>query len=81
MEVYLPKLEKIYQKFSGYLLIMDMKIKGIESILINEMLIKLYNEFGSMDEIVYFIDENCTNELKSALDAGFMIKDIYKCIL
>lgn len=53
--------------------------KGIESILINEMLIKLYNEFGSMDEIVYFIDENCTNELNSALDAGFMIKDIYKC--
>jgi len=57
----------------------EYKNKGIESILINELLMQLYNEFGAIEEIVYFIEENCTGELNSALNAGFEIKDKYKC--
>lgn len=52
---------------------------GIDAILINEMLMQLYNEFGDVKEIVYFIEEDCTEELNSALNAGFQIKDKYKC--
>ncbi|WP_156456432.1 GNAT family N-acetyltransferase [Abyssisolibacter fermentans] len=52
---------------------------GIESILINEMLMQLYNEFDAIKEIIYFIDEDCTDELNSALTAGFEIKDKYRC--
>lgn len=62
----------------------EYKNKGIESILINEMLAKLYNEFGSIKEILYFIDESSTDELNFALNAGFWIKEkyrLYKCIL
>jgi GNAT superfamily N-acetyltransferase len=62
----------------------EYKNKGIESILINETLMQLYNEFGSLREILFFIDEDCPGELNSALDAGFKIKEkyrLYKCIL
>ncbi|WDV47851.1 hypothetical protein PV797_09200 [Clostridiaceae bacterium M8S5] len=52
--------------------------KGIESILINEMLSTLYNEFGMVKEIVYFIDENSADELNAALKAGFEITDKYR---
>ncbi|WDV47854.1 hypothetical protein PV797_09215 [Clostridiaceae bacterium M8S5] len=58
--------------------------KGIESALINEMLIELYNEFGKIEDIAYFIDENSTDELNAALQAGFEITDkfkMYKCRL
>ena len=52
---------------------------GIESILINDMLMQLYNEFGAIREITYFIVEGCAEELNSALAAGFEIKDKYRC--
>lgn len=55
------------------------KNKGIESILINKMLTQLYNEFGAIKEIVYFIDENSTDELNSALAAGFEVQAKYRC--
>ncbi|WP_142413883.1 hypothetical protein [Hathewaya massiliensis] len=55
------------------------KNKDIESILINEMLTKLYNEFGAIKEIVYFIDENSTDELNLALAAGFEVQAKYRC--
>lgn len=58
--------------------------RGIESILINEMLTQLYNEFGSIKEILFFIDEDSTDELNLALNAGFEIKEkyrLYKCTL
>lgn len=57
----------------------EYKNKNIESILINEMLMQLYNELGSVKEIIYFINEDCTDELNSALNAGFRIKDKYRC--
>ncbi|WP_066498260.1 GNAT family N-acetyltransferase [Abyssisolibacter fermentans] len=53
--------------------------KGIGSILINDMLMQLYNEFGAIKEIAYFIEEDCTDELNSVLAAGFEIKDKYRC--
>lgn len=57
----------------------EYKNKGIENILINEMLSQLYYEFGALDEILYFINEGCDDELKVALDLGFEIQDNYKC--
>lgn len=62
----------------------EYKNKGIESILINEMLMQLYNEFGSLREILFFIQEDCPDELNIALTAGFEIKEkyrLYKCTL
>ena len=58
--------------------------KGIESILINEIIMQLYNEFENVKEIIYFIDEEDTDELNIALREGFEIKGrprTYKCIL
>lgn len=58
--------------------------KGIESILINEMIMQLYTEFRTIKELLYFIDEDSTDELNTALSAGFQIKGrprTYKCIL
>lgn len=57
----------------------EYKNKGIESILINEMLTQLYNEFGTIKEILFFIDEDSTDELNLALTAGFEIKEKYRC--
>lgn len=57
----------------------EYKNNGIEGILISEMLVQLYNEFGAIKEIVYFIDEDCPDVLNSALTAGFEIKDKYRC--
>lgn len=57
----------------------EYKNKGIESILINETLMQLYNEFGSLREFLYFIDEDSLNELNAALNAGFEIKEKYRC--
>lgn len=68
----------------GLLVDKEYKNKGVESILINEMLMQLYNEFGSLKEILFFIDEDCPDELNAALTAGFEIKEkyrLYKCIL
>lgn len=57
----------------------EYKNKGIESILINETLMQLYNEFGSLREFLYFIDEDSLDELNAALNAGFEIKEKYRC--
>lgn len=57
----------------------EYKNKGIEGILINEILFQLYNEFGTVDEVIFFINEDCTIELNAALAAGFEIKDKYRC--
>jgi len=57
----------------------EYKDKGVEGILINEMLMQLYNEFGAVEEVVYFIDEDSNEELNSVLAAGFQIKDHYRC--
>ncbi len=57
----------------------EYKNKGIESILINEMLMELYNEFGSVKEILYFVDEDNSDELNFVLNAGFDIKERYRC--
>lgn len=62
----------------------EYKDKGIESILINEMLTQLYNEFGTIKEILFFVDEDFTNELNLVLDAGFEIKEkyrLYNCMI
>ena len=56
------------------------KNKGIESVLIDEVLMQLYKEFGSIKEVVYFIDEeDSTDEFNAALKAGFNITDTYRC--
>lgn len=55
------------------------KNKGIDSVLIKETLMELYNEFGSLKEILYFIDEDSPDELNIALEAGFEIKEKYRC--
>lgn len=73
------KVGKDISEVFGVFIDEEYKNNGIESVLINEMLIQLYNEFGSVYEIVYFIDENYTDELNSALNAGFEIKDKYRC--
>ncbi len=53
--------------------------KKIESILINDMLLELYNNFGAIKELIYFINDDCHDELHSALNAGFEIVDKYRC--
>jgi ribosomal protein S18 acetylase RimI-like enzyme len=52
----------------------EYKNKGIESILINEMIMQLYNEFRTVKELLYFVDEDSTDELNIVLSAGFVIK-------
>lgn len=73
------KTGKDISEVYGLFIDKEHKNNGIESILINEMLMQLYNEFGAIKEIAYFIDEDCTDELNSALTAGFEIKDKYRC--
>ena len=43
------------------------------------MLTRLYNELGEVKEIVYFIEEDSTNELNAALTAGFEVQAKYRC--
>lgn len=57
----------------------EFKNMNIESILINHMVSKLNDVYDSPKELLYFIEECSTDELNSALDAGFYIKDKYKC--
>lgn len=57
----------------------EYKNRGIESLLINEMLMELYNEFGSIKEILYFVDEDNGDELNFVLNAGFKVKEKYRC--
>lgn len=57
--------------------------RNIHDILLAEVLMQLYNEFGGVKEITYLIDEDSSEELSSALSAGFSITDTcrcYKCI-
>ncbi len=49
-----------------------------EKALINQLLLALYNEFGALDEVIFFIDEGSGSELDLALGAGFKIKDRYR---
>lgn len=73
------KVVKDMAEVFGLFIDEEYKNKGIESLLINEMMVQLYNEFGEIKELVYFIDENCTDELTYVLNAGFHIKDKYRC--
>lgn len=62
----------------------EYKNKGIEGVLIDEMLMQLSNKFGTVKEVLYFIDEVNQDELNAALAAGFTIDDtyrLYKCLL
>ena len=42
------------------------------------MMTSLYNEFGSIKEILYFIYKDSRDELDIALSAGFEIKEEYR---
>lgn len=57
----------------------EYKEKSIESMLIQEMLRELYEELGSIKEMIYFIDDNELDELKAAINAGFRVEDRYRC--
>lgn len=57
----------------------EYKDGNIEGILIDELLMQLYNEFGTLKEVLYFIDEDNTEELNSALATGFSVNDTYRC--
>lgn len=57
----------------------EYKNNGIEGTLVNEMLVQLYNEVGCVKEILFFIDEDCDYKLNIALNAGFKIKEKYRC--
>lgn len=62
----------------------EYKQQGIEKDLINEMLAGLYNEFGQVEEILFFIDEKSSYDLEIALEIGFEVKEkykLYKCTL
>jgi len=73
------KITKDMTEIFGLFIDDEYKGKNIESILIDEALMQLYKEFGSLKEILYFIDEDSTEELNSALAAGFKINDTYRC--
>lgn len=60
------------------------KNKGIELLLINQTLDRLYEQFGSLDKFMYFIDEDSEHEMKAALASGCHLADhcrIYKTLL
>lgn len=57
----------------------EYKYKNIERILIDEVLMQLCSELGILKEIIYFIDEDNTKELDTALAAGFSVSDTYRC--
>ena len=57
----------------------EYKDGNIEGILIDELLMQLYNEFGTLKEVLYFIDEDNTEELNSALATSFSVNDTYRC--
>lgn len=57
----------------------EFKGKGIENILVNHMISKLNKIYSLPTEVLYFIDEIEKYELQVALDAGFKVKDIYRC--
>lgn len=73
------KTGKVISEVYGLFIDKEYKNIGIESKLINVMLIQLYNEFGSVKELLYFIDEGSTDELNIAMFEGFEIKETYRC--
>lgn len=80
-EIYGSIFVKIGKKISEVIgLFIDKRYrnKGIEYILLNEMLAELYNEFGTVKEILYFIDKDSIDEMDIALQAGFEIVEEYK---
>lgn len=42
-------------------------------------MMQLYKELGTIKEVLYFIEEDSTDELRAALSAGFKIMDTYRC--
>ncbi len=76
--VFVKTAKEIAEVF-GLFIDHEYKDRNIESILIDEVLMQLYNEFGRLKEVLYFIDEDSTEELNSALAAGFNINDTYRC--
>ncbi len=73
------KADKDISEVIGLFIDKEYKNKGIENTLINVMLPQLYKEYGSVKEILYFIDEDSTDELNIALTEGFEIKETYRC--
>lgn len=47
--------------------------------LINQLLVELYNEFGALEEIIFFIDEEDSIALSLTLRASFEVNDSYRC--
>lgn len=73
------KTSKNISEIFGLFIDKEYKDNGIEGDLVNEVLMRLYNEFGTVKEVVYFIDEESQDELNSALKAGFQVQDQYRC--
>lgn len=68
----------------GLFLDEEYKNNGIERALIDEIIIRLYDEFKTIKELIFFVDEGDEYELDIAQSAGFEIKGrprTYKCIL
>jgi len=55
------------------------KNKGIEVLLLKTLLSKLIHKHGSLDEVLFFVDDDNGEELTIALEAGFVIKESYQC--
>ncbi len=73
------KISKESSEIFGLFVDHGYKNKGIENILVDEVLMQLYNEFDELKEVAYFIDEDNTDDLNLALAAGFNINDTYRC--
>ncbi len=73
------KFDKELSDVVGLFIDEEYKNKGIESMLLSEMLVQLYNECGAVKEVLYFIDEDSNEELKTALNQGFKVKENYRC--
>lgn len=55
------------------------KQKGIESILIHELLYQISEQYGEVGEVLYFVDEEDKEAFEIALEEGFQIKEKYRC--
>ncbi len=51
--------------------------KGIERILFDELRAQLIDQFGEIGEVLYFAEEE--HEVEVAMEAGFLVKESYKC--
>ena len=55
------------------------KYNGIEQILIRYLLSQLYSNHESIKEVLFFIDDKDDEELRIAIEAGFKVKERYRC--